>query len=116
MRGAFFFASFALCLLFLALLAGRHSDSRMDTIVRVFRSQRVLRRDMYFLFVWVSLGLLSTCVTTGWIFEISLCENSNKKSKCYEGFFDYSIQLARKEQCRYDSHKIFVFIFQKDEE
>ena len=34
----FFFvvASFALCLLFLALLTGRHSDGRMDTSVRVF--------------------------------------------------------------------------------
>ena len=33
MRGAIFVvvASFALCLLFLALLTGRHSDSRMDT-------------------------------------------------------------------------------------
>ena len=38
MRGAIylFFASFALCLLFLALLTGRHSDSRIDTSVRVF--------------------------------------------------------------------------------
>ena len=35
MRGVIFFF-FALCLLFLALLAGRHSDSRMDTSVRVF--------------------------------------------------------------------------------
>ena len=36
MRGAIFFAFFALFLLFLALLAGHHSDSRMDTSVRVF--------------------------------------------------------------------------------
>ena len=28
------------------------------------------------LFVWFSFGLLSTCVTTGWIFDISLCVNS----------------------------------------
>ena len=31
-----------------------------------------------YLFVRFSFGLLSTCVTTGWIFEISLCENSIK--------------------------------------
>ena len=36
MRGAIFFSSFALCLLFLALLAGRQSNSRMNTSVRVF--------------------------------------------------------------------------------
>ena len=29
-----------------------------------------------YLFVWFSFGLLSTRVTTGWIFEISLCEDS----------------------------------------
>ena len=29
-----------------------------------------------YLFVRFSFGLLSTCVTTGWIFEISLCEDS----------------------------------------
>ena len=29
-----------------------------------------------YLFVRFSFGLLSTCVTTGWIFEISLCKNS----------------------------------------
>ena len=31
-----------------------------------------------YLFVRFSLGLLSTCVTTGWIFEISSCEDSVK--------------------------------------
>jgi len=33
-----------------------------------------------YLFVRFSFGLLSTCVTTGWIFEISLCENSINQS------------------------------------
>ena len=31
-------------------------------------------------FVRFSFGLLSTCVTTGWIFEISLCVNSTNQS------------------------------------
>ena len=33
-----------------------------------------------YLFVWFSFWLLSTCVTTGWIFEISLCANSFNQS------------------------------------
>ena len=33
-----------------------------------------------YLFVRFSFGLLSTCVTNGWIFEISLCENSINQS------------------------------------
>ena len=35
-----------------------------------------------YLFVRFSLGLLSTCcVTTGWIFEICLCEDNSKFKK-----------------------------------
>ena len=34
-----------------------------------------------YLFVLFSFGLLSTCVTAGWIFEINLCENSINKNK-----------------------------------
>ena len=35
---------------------------------------------LYLFVVRFSFGLLSTCVTTGWIFEISLCENSINQS------------------------------------
>ena len=47
-----------------------------------------------YLFVRFSLGLLSTCVTTGWIFEISLCENSIQfNTTQYANIFGGSILL-----------------------
>ena len=39
-----------------------------------------------YLFVRFSFGLLSTCVTTGWILEISLCEDSNQLKKKWQMF------------------------------
>ena len=126
MRGAIFYF-FALCfLLFLTLLAGRHSDStpgnyccfltllcvslKVPTDISGHLVERGTGRNghrfavewisacvwylvpayssswyVLYLFVRFSFGLLSTCVTTGWIFEISLSENSIQFNPLYGG-------------------------------